>query len=306
MIEPCCTLCPRDCKAKRESTEGFGFCHMGLLPKVARAALHYWEEPCISGKNGSGTVFFSGCALRCAYCQNYEISSREYGKIISIERLANIYQELEEQGAHNVNLVNPTHFVPAIIESLRLYRPRVPVVYNSSGYEKIDTLRKLEGLVDVYLPDLKYADDEKAQRYSGVSDYFSRACEAITEMARQTGVPKFDSEGMLLRGTVVRHLILPENTRNSIAVLNWLQEHLSGQVLVSLMGQYVPCGAARKFRELNRRITPREYRKVQDHLFSLGLDGFVQQLSSAHKDYIPEFDLQGVLERAPNRPKDTG
>lgn len=294
-----CALCPRDCKAIRDGEQGQGFCHMGTLPKVARAALHFWEEPCISGKNGSGTVFFSGCTLRCVYCQNYEISNREYGEIISVERLAAIYRELEEQGAHNINLVNPTHFVPAIVESLRQYRPRIPVVYNSSGYEKVEILRQLEGLVDVYLPDFKYADDETARRYSGVSDYFSQACLAITEMARQTGAPQFNEEGMLLHGTVVRHLILPGNTRNSMAVLDWIQQHLSGQVLVSLMGQYVPCGAVQQMPELNRRITPREYRKVQDYLFSLDLDGFVQRLSSAQKDYIPQFDLQGVLERGP-------
>lgn len=295
MREEHCSLCPRQCGAQREEGVGQGFCRAGTLPKVARAALHFWEEPCISGKNGSGTVFFSGCTLRCVYCQNYEISSREKGQTITVERLAEIYRELEGQGAHNINLVNPTHFIPAIAESLRLYRPQVPVVYNSSGYERVETLRRLEGLVDVYLPDLKYADEDKARRYSGVSDYFFNACEAIEEMARQTGAPRFDEAGMLQTGTVVRHLILPGNTRNSMAVLAWLGEHVPDRVLVSLMGQYVPCGRAAQFPEINRRITRREYQKVQDSLFDLPLDGFVQQLSSAQKDYIPDFHLQGVI-----------
>ena len=267
---------------------------MGVNPKIARAALHFWEEPCISGTRGSGTVFFSGCTLRCVFCQNYEISSKEKGKVISVQRLAEIYRELEAQGAHNINLVNPTHFVPAITESLKIYRPAIPIVYNSSGYERVETLRMLEGMVDIYLPDLKYADDQKARRYSGVSDYFIHARRAIAEMARQTGAPELDENGILQKGTVVRHLILPENTRNSMEALSWLAENLPEQVWVSLMGQYIPCGRADQYPEINRRITPREYRKVQDFLFSLPLEGFVQELSSAQKDYIPSFELEGV------------
>lgn len=289
-----CNLCPRRCDAPREAESGRGFCGMGALPRVARAALHFWEEPCISGTRGSGTIFFSGCTLKCVFCQNYEISSKNFGKVISVEQLAGLYRMLEEQGAHNINLVNPTHFVPAIVESLQLYRPQVPVVYNSSGYERVETLRLLEGLVDIYLPDFKYADGEKARRYSGVSDYPEQAARAIQEMARQTGAPQFDEQGMLRKGTVVRHLILPENTRNSIAVLNRLDRELSDQVLVSLMGQYLPCGRAAEYPELNRRITPREYQKVQNHLFDLRLEGFVQELSSAKKDFIPSFQLEGL------------
>ena len=289
-----CVLCPRMCGAFRGEESGQGFCHMGVNPKIARAALHFWEEPCISGSRGSGTVFFSGCTLRCVFCQNYEISSKEKGKVISVQRLAEIYRELEAQGAHNINLVNPTHFVPAITESLKIYRPAIPIVYNSSGYERVETLRMLEGLVDIYLPDLKYADDQKAGRYSGVSDYFIHARRAIAEMARQTGAPELDENGILQKGTVVRHLILPENTRNSMEALSWLAENLPEQVWVSLMGQYVPCGRADQYPEINRRITPREYRKVQDFLFSLPLEGFVQELSSAQKGYIPSFELEGV------------
>lgn len=272
---------------------------MGVFPKVARAALHFWEEPCISGTRGSGTVFFSGCSLRCAFCQNEEISANGYGREITPQELALIYQDLEAQGAHNINLVNPTHFVPAILESFQYYRPKVPVVYNSSGYEKVETLKLLDGKIDVYLPDLKYFDPEKAERYSGAPDYFQAASKAVCEMARQTGKPEFDEDGMLLRGTVVRHLVLPLATQNAIEILRFLKEALDDQVLISLMGQYVPYGRVRRgeFPELNRRITKREYEKVQEELFRLDLDGFVQELSSAKKDFIPSFDLTGVERR---------
>ena len=289
-----CTLCPRACGVRRGPESGAGFCGMGTLPVVARAAPHFWEEPCISGSSGSGAVFFSGCTLRCVYCQNYDISAGGRGKRITVERLAEIYRELEAVGVHNINLVNPTHFVPAILESFQIYRPKVPVVYNSSGYERLDTLRRLEGWGDVYLPDLKYASAEKAGRYSAAPDYFAHASAAVAEMARQTGPAVFDGDGLLRRGTVVRHLILPENTNDSIRLLKWLDEQLSDRVLVSLMGQYLPCGRAAEFPELARRITRREYRKVEDVLCQLRLDGFVQQLSSARKDYIPAFDLEGV------------
>ena len=291
-----CRICPRGCGARRERETGQGFCRMGVFPKVARAALHFWEEPCISGTRGSGTVFFSGCSLRCAFCQNEEISAQDFGKTITPRELAQIYRRLEEEGAHNINLVNPTHFVPAILESFRYYRPRVPVVYNSSGYETVETLKLLEGSIDIYLPDLKYSEGKKAERYSSAGDYFQTASRAIEEMARQTGRPVFDQDGMLVKGTVVRHLVLPLATQNAIGVLRFLKEALDGQVLVSLMGQYVPYGRVRRgeFPELNRRITKREYEKVQDELFRLALDGFVQELSSAKKDFIPSFDLTGV------------
>ena len=189
-----CRICPRSCGARRERESGQGFCRMGVFPRVARAALHFWEEPCISGTRGSGTVFFSGCSLRCAFCQNEEISARDFGKTVAPEELAQIYRELEGKGAHNINLVNPTHFVPAILESFRHYRPKVPVVYNSSGYETLETLKLLEGSVDIYLPDLKYSDEEKARRYSGAGDYFQAASKAIPEMVRQTGRPVFGLE----------------------------------------------------------------------------------------------------------------
>ncbi len=290
-----CRLCPRNCGVRRGTETGGGFCGMGADPVVARAALHFWEEPCISGKNGSGTVFFTGCPLRCVFCQNDEISRRRaVGQRITVSALADLFQHLVAQGAHNINLVTPTHFVPAVVQALRLHPLGVPVVYNSGGYETVETLRMLEGLVDIYLPDFKYADGETALRYSGARDYPRYAKAAVLEMARQTGPARFDENGMMLGGTMVRHLVLPSNTRNSIAVLNWLAENLPAGVPVSLMAQYVPCGRAREFPEIDRRITAREWDKVQDVLFRLGLDGFVQERSSAKKAFIPPFDLKGV------------
>ncbi|MCY1714069.1 radical SAM protein [Caproiciproducens galactitolivorans] len=290
-----CTLCPRNCGALRTENEGAGFCGMGSNPVVARAALHFWEEPCISGKRGSGTVFFTGCCLKCVFCQNYQISTKkEVGKIISVQELADIFDRLAEQGAHNINLVNPTHFVPAILQALALRKTKLPVVYNSGGYESLETLKVLDGWIDIYLPDFKYADNALAQKYSGASNYVESAKACVLEMARQTGPAVFDREGMMTRGTIVRHLILPGNTRNSIAVLDWLGENLPDGVLVSLMAQYTPCGKAENFPEINRRITAREYQKMQEHLFRLNLDGFVQERKSASRDFIPPFNLEGV------------
>ena len=287
-----CRLCPRRCGAYRSSEKGDGVCKMGADAVVARAALHFWEEPCLSGTRGSGTVFFTGCPLGCVFCQNYEISAeRAVGKRVTPEELSGIFQRLEEQGAHNINLVNPTHFAPAIARALRLRRPSVPVVYNSGGYDRVETLRSLEGLIDVYLPDLKYLSPGLSRRYSKAENYPEAAKAAIAEMLRQTGPARFDADGMLLRGTLVRHLILPSNTKNSAEVLRYLAEQ---NVLVSLMAQYVPCGKAGEYPEINRRITKREYEKVQELLFSLGLDGYVQERSSATKDFIPSFRHEGV------------
>lgn len=290
-----CTLCPRRCGALREETTGHGFCGMGADPVVARAALHFWEEPCISGTRGSGTVFFTGCSLKCVFCQNYQISTkREVGKSVGVEELSDIFQRLVEQGAHNINLVNPTHFALPIAQALKLRKLPVPVVYNSGGYETVGTLKMMEGLVDIYLPDFKYADNALAKKYSGAADYTESAKAAITEMIRQTGAAQFDADGIMTRGTIVRHLILPGNTRNSMAAIDWLSGNLPEGVLVSLMAQYVPCGRAAEYPEINRKITKREFLKVQDSLFRSGLDGFVQEMKSASQSYIPPFDLEGV------------
>ena len=290
-----CSLCPRRCGARRERDYGEGYCGMGTEPVVARAALHHWEEPCISGSRGSGTVFFSGCTLGCVFCQNYEISAKRFGKKISVRRLADIFRELESQGAHNINLVNPTHFVPAIAEAFSLYRPGIPVVYNSSGYESRQTLSMMNGLVDIYLPDLKYIESGVSEKYSHAPDYFFHASQAVGEMLRQTGSPVYDENGMMTRGTLVRHLILHQNTKNSILVLRWLAEHYP-HAPVSLMAQYLPMGRAQEYPEINRIITKREYEKVLAALFDSGLDGFVQERASAKKDFVPSFLLEGVEE----------
>lgn len=290
-----CNLCPRMCGARRDAKRGNGYCRMGAMPVVARAALHFWEEPCISGTKGSGTVFFTGCSLQCVFCQNEQISvRREVGRALTARELSDVFFRLIEQGAHNINLVNPTHFASGVAEALRFRPLPVPVVYNSGGYERVETLRMLEGLISIYLPDYKYRDSALSQRLSGAADYPEHAAEAILEMVRQTGPASFDGDGMLQRGTIVRHLILPGHTRNSIEVLDWLKENLPEGTLVSLMAQYVPCGRAADYPEIDRRITKREYEKVQQHLFALGLDGYVQERKSAKKDFIPPFDLEGL------------
>ena len=263
---------------------------------VARAALHQWEEPCISGQHGSGTVFFSGCSLRCVYCQNQQISLGRYGALVTEENLLRMFDRLIEQGAHNLNLVNPTHYAPMLAKALKKYCSPVPVIYNSGGYERVEMLKALEGLVDIYLPDLKYVDSAVSLRYSGAADYFDYASKAILEMSRQVGKATFDENGVMKKGLIVRHLILPRNTAQSIKALTWIHENLPEGTLVSLMCQYTPCGELDAFPELTRRITHREYDKVGDQMLELGLTGgYLQELSSAKEEYIPPFDLSGVI-----------
>lgn len=286
-----CRLCPHNCGAKRYGEYGKGYCKMGALPKISRAAPHMWEEPCISGKNGSGTIFFTGCVLSCVFCQNYKISSEGMGKTVTVKELADHFRRLEEMGVHNINLVSPTPYIDSIIEALEIYRPSIPVVYNTGGYEKAETLKRLEGIVDIYLPDLKYISSEKSRKYSGASDYFEFASKAIKEMVRQTGKPVFDDDGMMKRGTIVRHLILPSNTKNSIEVIKYLDKTFGDAILVSLMGQYIPFGRAKDYPEIDRTITPREYNKVLEVLEETCLDGFAQELDSARRKYIPDFDI---------------
>lgn len=289
-----CDLCPRKCNAVRTEHSGDGFCKMGTLPVVARIAPHYGEETCISGTRGSGTVFFSGCTMKCKYCQNHEISLTGRGVTLTPKELARGYKMLEEAGVHNINLVTADHFVEAVAESLDIYRPRIPIVYNCSGYTSPKTLSILDGLVDVYLPDFKYADDALAKKLSSAPNYVETATAAIQEMIFQVGKPRYDDEGMMKKGVIVRHLILPSHTKNSIAVLDRLARYFKNDVLVSLMCQYVPCGEAKNDPKLNRKITRREYEKVERVLFSLGLDGFTQELSSATEEYIPEWDFQTI------------
>lgn len=289
-----CSMCPRKCSAERTDIAGVGYCAMPSSPVLARAALHFGEEPCISGNRGSGTVFFSGCSLRCCYCQNHSISHKREGKPISVERLAEIFRELEEAGAHNINLVNPSHYAVSIRKALELYRPNVPVVYNCSGYERVETLRMLDGLVDVYLPDCKYVDSSLSLALSDAEDYFEKTSAAIIEMARQTGTAQFDDDGMMVRGTMVRHLVLPGHTKNSLQVLDWLSS-IKEQVWVSLMFQYTPCGDLTAHKELQRSLTRRECEKVWQYMNDLGIEnGYVQDWKSAGTTMIPAFDLTGV------------
>ncbi len=300
MSEPC-LLCPRKCGVRRaENLSGtlYGVCASPLNPVVARAGLHHWEEPVISGERGSGAVFFTGCNLHCVFCQNHDISSAPAGKEISVARLREIYFELISQGAHNINLVTPTHFTDAILSSLEGGLP-VPVVWNSNGYEYAASLRKLAGKVQIFLPDLKYADNALALRYSRTPDYFERALEAIGEMYQQTGPWQMDEEtGLLRSGVVIRHLILPGCVENSKKVIDFVARRFKkGEVFFSLMRQYLPCGKVSEssFPELNRRVTDEEYQEVEEHLFSWGIeDGFVQDAESASGDFIPHFDGTGV------------
>ena len=290
-----CTLCPRQCGAERYADYGKGYCKMGVLPKISRAAPHMWEEPCISGTKSSGTIFFTGCVLSCVYCQNYRISAGGAGKTITVKELAGHIRRLEEMGVHNINLVSPTPYVDSIIEAFSIYRPSVPVVYNTGGYERVETLKRLEGLVDIYLPDLKYVSAEKSAKYSAAPDYFAYASAAIAEMVRQTGKPVTDENGILQKGTVVRHLILPSNTKNSMEVIRYLDAAFGESILVSLMGQYIPEGRAGDFPEINRTITPREYEKVFRVLEETVLDGFAQELDAARKNYIPDFSADDLI-----------
>ena len=288
-----CTLCPRNCGAERTAENGAGVCRMGTQPKIARAALHMWAEPCISGTRGSGAVFFSGCGLRCVFCQNEAISQQGEGKIVTPARLAEIFRELEAQGAHNINLVTAAHFVPAVLEALSLYRPNIPIVYNSSGYESIETLRMLSGVVDIYLPDYKYIDPNMAAMLSGARDYPDVAFAAIAEMIRQTGAPVYDENGMMQRGTLIRHLVLPGLTGDSMKILTRIRDEFPG-IPVSLMGQYTPCGRALSMPGMDRKIKKKEYARVLAHMEAIGLDGYRQELGSADGAFIPSFDETGV------------
>lgn len=291
-----CRLCPRQCGVERSKRTGY--CGVSDRVKLARAALHFWEEPCISGERGSGTVFFSGCALKCVFCQNYQLSAGHFGKEVSIQRLAEIFLELQQQGAHNINLVTGGHYVPQIVQALELVRKdlKIPVVYNSSGYETVKTLRQLKGYVDIYLPDLKYYSPERSARYSNARDYFAVASQAVQEMFSQVGPVQFDEQGMLQKGVVVRHMVMPNGVEDTMDILTWIAEHLPlDDILVSVMSQYTPFYKSADYPEINRRLTQEEYDRVLDWMECMGIkQGFVQELSSAKEEYTPDFSLQGV------------
>lgn len=283
-----CSLCPRECHTQR-TEERFGYCGVGLLPKIARAALHFDEEPPISGKGGAGTIFFSGCNLRCVFCQNHVISSKLRGTVITPYQLSEEYRRLEELGAENIEFVTPSHYVEAILESLQYYQPRVPLIWNSSGYEKIDSLKRLDGIIDIYLPDFKYSDNTLAKRLSACGDYVEIAAAAIGEMLRQQPENIIEN-GVMKRGVIIRHLVLPSHTKNSIGVLELIKQQYGTRVAVSLMAQYTPSGSAADYPDINRKLTKREYNKVLNKYIELDLDGFAQELDSSDKKYVPEWN----------------
>lgn len=287
-----CTLCPRSCGGDRIQAKGR--CRMPDHPVLARAALHHWEEPPLSGTRGAGTVFFSGCSLGCVFCQNESISQQDFGKAVSLDRLPEIFQELIAQGAHNIDLVNPTHYAHVVAQALE--EPlSVPVVWNSGGYDKVETLRALEGKVQIYLPDFKYPDEEGAKKYAAARDYPAVAQAAIREMVRQTGPYEMDGQGILKRGVIIRHLLLPGRLNQAKEVMDWVANTFPPHtVLFSLMSQYTPWGKAEDYPELNRRLRKSEIRAAVAYMENLGLDGFSQEESAATAEYIPAFDLTGV------------
>lgn len=291
-----CHLCPRNCGINR--TISVGFCGCGSTLKAARAALHHWEEPCISGTRGSGAVFFSGCTLKCCFCQNHLISQGTLGKELSPKRLGEIFLSLQEQGAHNIDLITATQFLPQILPALDFVKHKlyIPVIYNCGGYEKTETLALLKDYIDIYLPDLKYFDSALSWRYSKAKNYFEVASEAIPYMIEQTGGLRYDTQGILQKGVIIRHMVLPGGKEDSIQLLHWIKENLpKGNYLLSLLSQYTPFYKSRDYPEINRRITTYEYNKVLDTAISLGLtQGFMQEKSSAKEEYTPPFDLEGI------------
>ena len=292
-----CMLCPRKCGVNRNKGEK-GFCKAGNRLRIGRCAPHYWEEPCLSGKNGSGTIFFSYCNLKCIYCQNYELSEENKGKEVLIKRFSEICLELQEKGVHNINLVTPTHFLPLIRKGLKKAKKmglKIPIVYNTSGYETKESIASLEGLIDIYLPDFKYYYDDLAINYSNCPNYFSYAQEALQEMVRQVGSPQFDKEGMMQKGVIVRHLILPNRTYDSKKVLSYLYETYHDQIFISIMNQYTVVRPCQKYPELNRSVTKKEYDEVIDYAISLGIkNGFIQEGETDQTSFIPSFNGEGV------------
>ena len=306
-----CNICPRNCSADRGS--GVGFCGVGNEYVVARAAPHFWEEPCISGKRGSGAIFFCGCNLKCVFCQNYDSPYLFYpmtrphgasrsglltlsaGRQVSEEQLMRIFDSLVEQGVNNINLVTPTHYAPMLAKTLEKYRSPVPIVYNSSGYESVETLKMLDGLVDIYLPDIKYFDPAPAKKYSGAEDYFNCASKAVLEMQRQVGTLTLGEDGVAKRGLIIRHLVMPGNVSQAIKVFTWVSENLPPDTYISLMRQYVPYGKAKEMPPIDRRLTSREYAIAKQRILALGFENcYFQGKDAAEEIFIPDFGLQGV------------
>ncbi|MBE5992373.1 MAG: radical SAM protein [Paenibacillaceae bacterium] len=293
-----CSLCPRNCNVNRRQSAGYCGCTDTVM--AARAALHHWEEPCISGSRGSGTVFFSGCTLRCCFCQNYSISQEHFGRELTVEQLSMIFLRLQDEGAHNINLVTATQYLPSVLKALDLVKSKlfIPVVYNCGGYESAEVIKALEGYVDIWLPDLKYQSSDLSARYSNAADYFEKASEAIKQMISQTGAPRFDPSGELMeKGVIIRHMVLPGAKDDSIALLTWIKDELEkGMYYISLLSQYTPFYKSAQYPEINRRITSYEYNKVLNKAIELDLvQGFMQEKSSAKEEYTPPFDLEGII-----------
>lgn len=287
-----CTLCPLMCKVNRNKNK-IGRCKSTSNVKIALASLHHFEEPCISGKNGSGTVFFSNCNLSCVFCQNYKISQQGLGHVITIEELSSIFLEQQAKGAENINLVTPTMYVPQIIEALKMAKENglnLPVIYNSNGYENVETIKLLNGFIDVYLPDLKYFDNDLAKKYSGINNYFEHASKVIQEMYFQVGLPKFDENGLIKKGIIIRHLVLPNHIDNSKKVLSWIKENMPKDIYISLMAQYFPTYKAKNIEDLNRKLTNEEFEEIKNHLTDLDIyNGYFQELGEHEEEYVPDF-----------------
>lgn len=288
-----CNICPRNCSANREAETGV--CGVGEKIRIARAAPHHWEEPCISGSKGSGTVFFSGCNLGCVYCQNQQISHEAFGKDVSPDELKRIFDGLLKKGVHNLNLVTPTHYVPLLAKVLAEYNSPVPVVYNSSGYEKAETLKMLDGLIDVYLPDIKYYDSAPAHKYSGAEDYFEYASKAVLEMFRQVGSVELDENGIAKKGLIIRHMVLPGNISQAVKVFEWVSQNLPQDTYISVMRQYTPFGKAKEMPPINRKLSSREYAIVKAKILDMGFENCnFQSGEAATESFIPNFNLEGV------------
>ena len=288
-----CSICPHNCGINRLNGN-IGRCKSNGNIKLAMASIHNFEEPCISGENGSGTVFFSNCNMNCVFCQNYKISQQGLGREISIEELAEIFIDEQNKNAENINLVTPTMYVYHIIEAIKIAKNKglkIPIVYNSNGYENVETIKKLDGYIDIYLPDLKYYDDDLAFKYSGVKNYFENATSAIKEMYNQVGSPVLDENGMMKKGLIIRHLVLPNNLQNSKDVLKWINDNIDKNVFVSVMAQYFPTNRAKEFPEINRKLTKEEYEEIENYLYSLDLDnGYIQELGEHEEEYVPDFE----------------
>lgn len=289
-----CVLCPHKCMSDRTNGK-IGFCRASDMVKISLASIHKFEEPCISGENGSGTIFFSNCNLKCIYCQNYKISQEDYGKKISIEHLASIFISQQEKGAHNINLVTPTIYSVQIIEAIKIAKRKgltIPIIYNSSGYESVDTLKLLNGYIDVYLPDFKYSDDKIAFRYSGIKNYSTVTKNAILEMYNQVGTPELGKDGIIKSGLIIRHMILPNHLENTKKVLDWINTTFGNKVYVSVMAQYFPAYKAKEDIHINRKITKEEYKEIEEYLFGLEMEnGYIQELGEHEEEYVPNFDL---------------